>query len=259
MLIAVDNSINDRVGENDMVTTRLTNTGFVEIVDGNISYFGGDQEWFIRYTQDFGGCGPTAAANILGYMAMTKPELVSLYGYDINNVTKEDFAKFMEEVYKYVTPLEVPISSNLSDKKGGQVGIPSLGITRLADFVNGVEKFARSRGINLKAVWNNEKKTFESVVDYIRKGLKKDCPVALLNMFNPVDMHWIDPVKNITYTQTYEQHWVTITGMTEYDEIGEVTLEVSTWGGRATLSLTALFNNMDWNEAIFPVGLIYFE
>jgi len=58
---------------------------------------------------------------------------------------------------------------------------------------------------------------------------------------------------------TYERHWVTITGMIENRKTGEVTLEVSTWGGKATLSFNELYNNMDWNEMIFPAGIIYFE
>ncbi|RCX08177.1 RHS repeat-associated protein [Anaerobacterium chartisolvens] len=246
-------------GNSDIFTTRLTNKDFLKIVDGSITYYGGDQDWFKRYTQNFGGCGPTSAANILAYMAMTDPEIAKLYGYDTKNITKADFAKFMEQVYKYVTPLTVPISSNMSDKKGSQVGIPSLGITSLSDFTRGVEKFAQSKEISLKSNWSSEKPTFNNAVSYIREGLGKDKPVALLNMFNPVDMQWTDPSTNKTKTTTYEQHWVTITGITENKKSGEVTLEVSSWGGRATLSFNSLYNNMDWNEKFFPAGIMYFE
>ena len=108
-----------------------------------------------------------------------------------------------------------------------------LGITSLSDFARGVEKFAQSKGISLKSNWSGEKPTFDNAVSYIREGLGKDKPVALLNMFNPVDMQWTDPSTNKTRTTTYEQHWVTITGMTEYKKTGEVTLEVSSWGWKS--------------------------
>jgi hypothetical protein len=245
----------------DIVTTKLTNTDFLKIIDDSsgVVYYGGDQDWFSRYTQDFGGCGPVAAANILAYMAMTDPELAELYDYDTKNITKADFEKFMEEVYEYVTPLEMPILSNMSDKKGSRVGIPSFGVVSLDDFTKGIEKFSQSKGINLKSNWSDEKVTFDNAVSYIREGLKKNKPVALLNVFNPVDMQWTDPITNKTKTVTYERHWVTITGMNENKKTGDVTLEVSSWGGRASLSFNSLYNNIDWNETFFPAGIMYFE
>ncbi|UWV47677.1 C39 family peptidase [Acetivibrio thermocellus] len=249
----------DETCNEDIVKTSLTNTDFLKIVDDGKVYYGGNQNWFQKYTQSFGGCGPTAAANILAYMAMTDPKFAKLYEYDLKNITKADFVKFMEEVYKYVTPLEVPVFSHMSDKKGKQAGIPSLGITGLAAFAKGVEKFAKSRGIKLKAKWSGEKPTFDNAVSYIREGLRKNRPVVLLNMFNPVSMQWSDPETSKIKSMTYERHWVTITGMIENRKTGEVTLEVSTWGGKATLSFNELYNNMDWNEMIFPAGIIYFE
>ncbi len=249
----------DKICNNDVIKTSLANGDFLKIVDNNIIYYGGHQNWFQRHTQSFGGCGPTAAANILAYMAMTDPKFANLYEYDTKNITKADFAKFMEEVYNYVTPLEIPIFSHMSDKKGDQVGIPSFGIVSLSGFAKGVEKFAQSRGVEMKANWSNEKPTFDNAVSYIREGLEKDKPVALINMFNPIEMQWTDPRTNEVITMTYERHWVTITGMIENKKTGEVTLEVSSWGGKATLSFNTLYNNMDWNEMIFPAGIIYFE
>ena len=47
--------------------------------------------------------------------------------------------------------------------------------------------------------------------------------------------------------------------MIENRKNGEVTLEVSTGGGEATLSFNTLYDNMNWNEMIFSTGIIYFE
>lgn len=78
-------------------------------------------------------------------------------------------------------------------------------------------------------------------------------------MFNPIDMKWTGPKTNKTYTMIYERNQVIITGMIENRKNGEVTLEVSTWGGEATLSFNTLYDNMNWNEMIFSTGIIYFE
>jgi len=45
-----------------------------------------------------------------------------------------------------VTPLEVPVFSHMSDKKGKQAGIPSLGITGLAAFAKGVRNLPKVEG-----------------------------------------------------------------------------------------------------------------
>ncbi len=244
-----------------MTETTLSKKEFVKIIDGSTVYFGGDQDWYDKYVQQFGGCGPTSAANILAYMALNDTRLEKLCDCRTNDISKEDFKKHMKEVYKVVRPMEIPFMENSKD--GLQIGgieIPlSLGIFRLTDFIEKVEKYARNKGIDLKGNLTREEPTFESAVRYIKEGLSKDCPVALLNMFNPVKMKWTNPATNKTSIQTYKQHWVTITGIIENDETGEITVEVSSWGGKGVFSFTEFWNGMDWNEAFFPIGMVYFE
>jgi len=208
-----------RTSNPDEYATRTYQVDFLKIVDtskGTI-YYGGDQAWFNRYTQRFGGCGPTAAANMMAYMAIYDPRLSNLYDYDLKNLTKDDFSKFMEEVYAYVTPNEVPFVNDKSDLAGKKWrGIPpSLGITNVSRFAEGVEAFAASKGVSLKAQWSNEKPTFQNAVDYIRTGLEKNRPVALLNMFHPVDLQYTNPETGKRIETDYQQHWVIITGMIE--------------------------------------------
>jgi len=238
--------------------TRLHNEDFLKIINGSITYYGGDQAWFHRYSQQFGGCGPTAAANILAYMATTNAELSKLYDYDMKNIYRADFVSFMEDVYKYVTPMEVPVFNKQSDKINSQVGIPTLGLINLNKFARSVEKYAKGKGVNLEANWC-EANTREDARNYISKGLKKDRPVAMINMFRPVDMLWTDPETNITSTTTYKQHWVTVTGIIDNKTTGEETLEVSSWGGRALIDFKKLFNNIKWYEKFFQAGFVYFE
>ncbi|ACL76538.1 DUF4157 domain-containing protein [Ruminiclostridium cellulolyticum] len=267
---------------NGKIVTKLSNRDFLKIFDKgtNTTYYGGDQDWYDRYTQKFGGCGPTAAANILAYMAMTNPELKKLYKYNTNTINKKDFSDFMKEVYKYVTPDEVPGIRLVSDFIGDNEDIfdkysiskhakdkyldipPSVGISNVTDFAKGVEKFAKRKGVNLKAHWSDKRLTLKSAVSYIREALEKDCPVALLNVFQPVDMKWRDPKTLKFFNTIYEQHWVVVTGIIEDTRTGEVELEVSTWGGMATISLNSLYDKdikEQFLSLIFPLGIIYFE
>ncbi|WP_239615554.1 hypothetical protein [Cohnella mopanensis] len=244
---------------NIIVNDNISASGFVKVIDKGVTYYGGDQGWFSRETQRFGGCGPTAAANILAYMAMNDPKLAKLYGYDLTNITKSDYQKFMEEVYEFVTPTETPFVSDRSDQGKSSLGLPpSLGITSLSKFAGGVEDYAQSKGVNLKAHWSNEEPTFDNAVSYIRSALAWNKPVALLNMFDGVDMQYTDPKNNAIRSTTYEQHWVTITGMTEDKKTGEVTLEVSTWGSKGTINFNELWDS-DWTSKFFPEGIIYFD
>ena len=48
--------------------------------DGAVTH-GADQDWFPDLWQQRAGCGPTAAAVILSYLARTRPELyIIIYG-----------------------------------------------------------------------------------------------------------------------------------------------------------------------------------
>ena len=67
-------------------------------------------------------------------------------------------------------------------------------------------------------------------------------------------MEWVNPRTNLPETQNYDWHWMVITCMTKDVKKGEITLQVSTWGGKATLSLNTL-----WNNIIGTPCLIYFE
>lgn len=236
----------------------LSNKDFIPIKDGSTMYYGGDQAWYNRYTQSFAGCGPTAAANILVYTAMRHPKLKDLYSYNTQKIHKQDFTSFLKDVYRYVTPMEIPIFNKLSDVQEKQMGIPSLGIFRISEFSRGIEKYAVSRNIKIKSHLPSGKQSLKTTLKHIQEGLKKDCPVAMLNIFNPVDMYWKNPETGSIQKYVYEQHWITITGLIENKTTGEITVEGSSWGGKVSFSLTTLWRNRDWNELIFPGGTVYF-
>ena len=55
------------------------------------SYFGGTQDWYAAERRRRAGCGPTAAANLTAYLALSRPGLRPLYPYDRLNPT--DFTR----------------------------------------------------------------------------------------------------------------------------------------------------------------------
>ena len=148
--------------------------------------FGGDQEWYADEWHRRAGCGPTCAANITAYLALTRPGLRALYAGE--DMRKSAFSAHMEEVYKFVTP-------------GG------MGLNRLEMFTDGIEAFALSRGLSLRAhgfeVHGNMHRgrpQVREMAEFVRAGLESDCPVAFLNLTK-------GRVKNLQ-----GWHWVTITG-----------------------------------------------
>lgn len=148
------------------------------------SYLGGFQDWYSTAWSRDAGCGPVSAANVLAYLALTRPELRGLYGYEA--MDRASFARHMEEVYEFVTP-------------GG------MGLNRVEMYTRGVVDFARSRGIALAAhafsapgnMTRNRPASAE-LAEFVKAGLEADCPLGFLNLSR-------GQVKNIQ-----GWHWITV-------------------------------------------------
>lgn len=146
-------------------------------------YYGGNQKWFVG--KDFvkdAACGATTCANILGYMSMHYEEYDAICNYDIHD--KDDFTKFMKEIYPYVRP--------------GFMGIMP------GDFVRGGVEFAETKGISLTSdlltipATNSKRPALEYMIKWISAAIEDDVPVAFLNLSS-------GRVKNLD-----GYHWVTI-------------------------------------------------
>ncbi len=149
------------------------------------TFFGGNQDWYTAEWSRRAGCGPTCAANILAYLALTRPALQALYGYE--NMSLSSFAAHMEEVYSFVTP-------------------GNMGLNRTEMFTEGVLGFAHSRGISLTphvfGVTSNMvrgRAPATALAEFVQEGLSADCPLGFLNLTK-------GRVKNL---QSW--HWITIT------------------------------------------------
>lgn len=216
---------------------------FFYVNDGTNLYYGGFQQWFNNPNQPNGatmnarGCGPVAAANMMCYEAMTNKSKSKLYDYKFvegaDDVPFADFYKYMVKVYNTLKP-------------------GAWGTWNLASFKSGINTFAKARGItlsfNIQWIWLSTgyiKTSMNTQVNFIKKGLKANCPVALLIAFNS--------------RVSYQKHWITITKIHDDQSTSsrEITVTVSTWGSRQYMDYIKYYNGiLPWSVVD---GLIYFK
>jgi hypothetical protein len=146
------------------------------------SFFGGIQDWYASEWSRRAGCGPTCAANILAYLALTRSHYKPLYGSEKMNLS--GFSEHMEAIYKYVTP-------------------GNMGLNRVEIYTEGAEAFAVSRGVSLTShvfnVSSNRDKArppVSELIEFVNNGLNADCPLAFLNLTRGREKtlqswHWI--------------------------------------------------------------------
>jgi hypothetical protein len=154
--------------------------------EGTAAHYGGDQEWYGEEWRRMAGCGPTSAANVTAYLALTRPALRGLYAGE--DMRRSLFTAHMEELYRYVTP-------------------GNMGLNRPEMFTQGVEAFAASRGLTLvphlfevHGYLHGGRPPVQALAAFVRQGLESDCPVAFLNLTK-------GRVKNIQ-----GWHWTTLVG-----------------------------------------------
>lgn len=187
-------------------------------IEGN---YGAYQNWLYteKYKKKFWAdrsCGVAAAGNI-GYY-LTKNHKKPLYYY--NDITIKNFTLFLNDIYKYIRPR-------------------FYGISTIGHMRRGFIKFAKSRGLSLQAETISMRSSNDSIISFIKVGLKKDYPIMMLT--------WNTKQAHLKY------HWVTITGYFK-DDGGNNFVITSNWGSRE------VFNFDKWlDERSFYKGLIYFK
>ncbi len=240
-----DNSKNPDLLNSNVIITQLKDAEqFVPIIDGELLYYGGNQSWFESKVARNGACGTVVGSNIAAYMAKNNENYSDLYAYNADLITKDDFIRHLNEVYKYIKPKKIITP----------IGIKAIGIWPLDYFIKGFESFANSRSVNLKAQRNNKEYTSENVKEYIKEGLKINSPVALMIGFNSKtkDIEVTSP--NLISRQKMSWHWVTITAIEENLITNKTTVKVSTWGGYAEIDL----NDIIEGEKLYQ-SAVYFK
>lgn len=231
--------------------------------EGKDVYYGGSQQWLQTQNGQHGGCGTVTGANILAYLAMTQKNLRPLYAYpDLKWI---HYKKHLEEVYEIIKPISLEgvyyrLPGWLQSKM-----VPSLGIPGIDFFSKRMCRFAAKRGKTLQPVWLDTKArpsyntslhlSMDNAVRYLKQGIDSGCPVAMLNGLNP-------SLRKVQYPRSektpllaagnFQRHWVAVTGLYNDETSGDIHMEVSSWGYKATLILQEF-----WGRGY--TGFIYFK
>ena len=144
--------------------------------------YGGQQDWLPEYMMRIGGCAAVTACDCCIYFERYK-NFRGLYPFDANNVTKENFIKFTDEMKPYLHPRW-------------------SGIDKLSIYIDGFEKFLRDHGEKTLQLsgWDGEK-NFESTHMILKYQIDNGwlVPCLTLNHKNPA-------------LEDYVWHWFLITG-----------------------------------------------
>lgn len=157
----------------------LSNPAMLEINGG--AYIGGSQEWYPERWQRMSGCGPTAAANLIWYLARSRPELQALC--EVGTAGRDSFIRLMTEMFSYITP--------------GMGGVNNYSV-----FTRGLLRYCEAHNANMNAncleVASKPRSgpPLSLVCDYLTSALQSDLPAAFLNLTNGAlanleSWHWV--------------------------------------------------------------------
>lgn len=146
---------------------------------------GSDQEWYPSEFQKHAGCGPAVASNLIHYLLDRRGNS----GY----ISKKDFVALMEEVWRYVTPIE------------GR-GLPSTDL-----FYRSLLDYSRDKGFHVSrfAILDmhtpgSERPKLVEIIKLLENGLSCGLPAAFLSLDSGEE------------TNLDEWHWVTVVSL-EYE------------------------------------------
>ena len=162
----------------------LANPGMMNITGPQgETYIGGSQEWYHDRWQRISGCGPTAASNLVWYMARPKPAVPSHI-----NGGADHYMELQNEMFSYVTP--------------GMQGVNSSSI-----FTRGVENYGRKHDLRITSHVveipgkPSKQPDADELRNFVAEALQSDAPVAFLNLSNG------------TLSNLDKWHWVTVIAM----------------------------------------------
>lgn len=194
------------------------------------TYYGGNQSWYDEEKMRNNGCGPVAAANTLCYMSSSST-YKELYPYA--NLSKTSFKKFMVTMYNTISP-------------------GALGETSYSNLANKVASWAKSQGVALtihKGAIAFGANTASA--NNIKAGLKKDKPVAIVNL-NKFYAN-TDPAPR----DDLGWHWITAT---KYLQATDDTrwLGLSSWGRRIGVNWDFYYESFGAQGSLGG-GYVWFE
>lgn len=189
----------------------------LHIYNGNTVSYGAHQVWYPGWMQRMSGCGPTAASNLLWYLAATRKEVCgNLYNKDATS--RSEMLYLMKEVWQYVKP-------------------GFRGVDRASIFTEGAVAFGKKHGTALKtrvleipaatkdeiSAGAKESIRKETVLGFLKSAFSDDLPVAFLNLSNGA-------VRNLD-----NWHWVTLVSVDKelraemYDQGTRQMIDIQVW------------------------------
>lgn len=169
----------------------ITHPELLTLTDGNQTWNGADQEWYQENWRRRSGCGTTAAAHLLSYLAKVKPNWKVLYPH--HSREKSDFLSFMNELWNYVTP-------------------GSMGVNSVNKLTCGISNYAKEKNVTLSFHKLNipqlktARPTIEQCTTFFRTAMENNSPVAFLNL----------SAGNIKGLDSW--HWITIIAIQEQSD-----------------------------------------
>ncbi len=182
---------------------------FLHIQKEEAISYGAHQEWYMKWKMRKAGCGPTAASNLLWYLAATRPEKAAAL-CNGDGCQYAGMLALMEDVCKYIAP-----------------GL--LGVNTAAMLTNGAVRFGEARGVPLSPrvlevpVEVHRRPNSDEVLKFLISALADDLPVAFLNLSN-------GGVKNLE-----AWHWVTLVSVDRnlraeiYDQERSQSIDIGLW------------------------------
>ncbi len=233
--------------------------------NGTISY-GGNQSWFPRNSAYKGGCGPVSGANVLASLAYQYPHInraLSLPFKNDNTLIQSDYFVIMEELYRKMLVVEIPVLNKIYDNLSRRDKIFSklpinLGIGTCR-FTAGLLRYGLEKKIFLKHFsLSTMFCSYEKGLNFIRFALEKNLPISLLTTnssysFTLYDTETLDNGSS----RKMHKHFVTITGIVEPTDCTSPELIISTWGKPGRISYDILYHS--WQSPLsFGSAMIFF-
>lgn len=199
---------------NGMMTEEVYLKDYNSFVQIDQKYYGGDQDWLHESNQISKfwadrSCGVIAASNVLYHMSEIEQR----------PITKKDYITFATSVYRSIRPRVY--------------GIPTVSMMKRR-----LGKLANANNVKLTTYSLINPTNTRETVDYIKEGLRQNCPIMLVT--------WKTHIHDLVY------HWVNITGY--YKTLDNKHYAVlSNYGKRDVISID------QWVEewSIYK-GLLYF-
>lgn len=174
--------------------------------------FGGNQEWFTNVVMNIGGCGAATACDCCIYFAK-KIGIKTLYPFDVDNLSKEDYKKFSQIMKPYIRP---------------RVG----GVKKLSWFMEGFQKYIKDTGEKVRMQMEefpgerSEKEAEMLIFNQINEGI----PVPCLLLHH----------KDKEQFKDFIWHWFLIIGYEKTEE--DFKIMVATYGEKTTFLLREMWD-----------------